>query len=423
MKIYFINRFFYPDLSATSQMLSDLAFALAARGYKITVITSSLSYDGSRRFKRREIVQDVEVIRLFTTGFGRDRLSGRFLDYFTFYLSAATVLLRRLRRGDLVVAKTDPPALSILAAPICALKGALSINWLQDIFPETAQVLGMGRGRLASVALSLLRGLRNASLRNAAFNVVIGGRMAEKVRSLGVGKNRYAIIQNWADGRFVKPIPREHNRLRRLWGLEDAFVVGYSGNLGRAHEIQTFLSAIESLESGSIAPGSAAPSAPNILWLFTGGGALMNQLKQEVRRRQLLSVIFRPYQPQETLCESLSLPDVHLVSLRPELEGLIVPSKFYGIAAAGRPVIFVGDPDGEVARLIRTYRSGFSVREEDGAGLADAVMTLIENPELAAELGCRARESFQAELDFRYALKRWEDLIARSHATVGGAGL
>jgi glycosyltransferase involved in cell wall biosynthesis len=247
--------------------------------------------------------------------------------------------------------------------------------------------------------------------------------MAEKVRSLGVGKNRYAIIQNWADGRFVKPIPREHNRLRRLWGLEDAFVVGYSGNLGRAHEIQTFLSAIESLESGSIAPGSAAPSAPNILWLFTGGGALMNQLKQEVRRRQLLSVIFRPYQPQETLCESLSLPDVHLVSLRPELEGLIVPSKFYGIAAAGRPVIFVGDPDGEVARLIRTYRSGFSVREEDGAGLADAVMTLIENPELAAELGCRARESFQAELDFRYALKRWEDLILKSHATVGGAGL
>ncbi len=168
MKLLFVNRFFFPDHSATSQILSDLAFELAGRGYQIEVITSFLSYDGSRKLKRRETVRGVTVIRLPTSAFGRGKLLGRAIDYLTFYLAAFFCLMRRVQRGDIVVAKTDPPLLSLLTAPVCRLKGAWAVNWLQDLFPEVAEALDLGKGVVEHTPFSLLRHLRNATLRGRA---------------------------------------------------------------------------------------------------------------------------------------------------------------------------------------------------------------------------------------------------------------
>src|SRR5574342_267951 len=110
-------------------------------------------------------------------------------------------------------------------------------------------------------------------------------------------------------------------------------------------------------------------AARPVVWLFIGSGALLGTLQAEVERRRLTSVRFKPYQPKQRLAESLSAADVHLVSLRPTLEGLIVPSKFYGIAAAGRPTIFVGDEDGEIAQLIARHECGRTVATGDGKAL------------------------------------------------------
>ena len=156
MRLYFLNRYFHPDHSATSQMLSDLVFALAERGHRITVITSRLSYDDpTMRLPRRETLHGVEIVRLATTGFGRGGLVGRAADYATFGLAAAWLLLWRLRRGDMVVTKTDPPLLSLITTPIARLRRARAVNWLQDIFPEVATGLGMARGRLSGAAVGL----------------------------------------------------------------------------------------------------------------------------------------------------------------------------------------------------------------------------------------------------------------------------
>ena len=151
VRIFFVNRFFYPDHSATSQMLTDLAFALADRGHRITVVTSRLRYDDPvARLPGRETVRGVEIIRLATTGFGRAGLAWRAVDYVTFYLAAAWLLLRQVRRGDLVVAKTDPPLLSIVTTPVVRLRGAHPVNWFQDIYPEVVTALGMARGGFSS---------------------------------------------------------------------------------------------------------------------------------------------------------------------------------------------------------------------------------------------------------------------------------
>jgi glycosyltransferase involved in cell wall biosynthesis len=122
--------------------------------------------------------------------------------------------------------------------------------------------------------------------------------------------------------------------------------------------------------------------------------------------------MFQSYQPREALSESLSVPDVHLISLRPALEGLIVPSKYYGIAAAGRPAIFIGDPDGEIARILKESDTGIVVAEGDGPALMRAVRDLASNPERCEAMGRRARGLFEAKYDIAFAVEAWEEAIS-----------
>lgn len=413
-------------------MLSDLAFELAKTGRRVAVITSRQRYDAPQvRLASRESVGGVEIYRVWTSRFGRFNLVGRAIDYLTFYLSAAWRLWRLAQRGDVVVAKTDPPMLSVVAAPICRWRGAKLVNWLQDIFPEVAEALGVGTGPISRRGYGALRALRNRSLKAAAHTVAIGDRMASRLEEIGLERERIAIIHNWADGGRVRPIAVSDNALRREWGLSDSFVVGYSGNLGRAHEVGTLLQAISVLEatrsmpaaSGEARRAEKASGGPEtstrIVWLFIGGGAQYEPFKREVQARGLTSVLFQPYQPREKLSESLSAADVHLVSLRPELEGLIVPSKFYGIAAAGRPTIFIGDEAGEIADLLSRHRCGVSVPQGSGAALAQAVRELASNPDLCAEMGSQARALLETDFDKAVAVGHWRALLS----TVDGSAV
>lgn len=412
MPVIFINRYFHPDLSATSQMLSDLAFELARRGERISVITSRLSYQGEAAdWPSRETVGNVDIHRVWTTRFGRGHLAGRAIDYATFYLSAMAAIWRLARAGDIVVLKTDPPMLGSLGGPVARWRKAHVVNWLQDLFPEVAEEL-MGRSKQVRPLFAVLRRLRDRSLRKADSNIVLGERMHARVRAVGVDGTRLAIIPNWADGARVRPVGRDVNALRAEWGLTGAFVVGYSGNLGRAHDGETMLDAMAVIERE--APRSAA--AASVRWLFIGGGYEMQQLREAAAKRGLTSLQFRPYQPRERLAESLSAADVHLVTLRPELEGLIVPSKYYGVAAAARPVIFIGDANGEIAGIVQRHGAGTTVPEGDGDALAAAIRDLAADSNAAAKAGERARAGFEREFDFPLAVAAWQDLLANLRA-------
>lgn len=416
--VIFLNRFFHPDHSATSQMLSDLAFALAAEGRSVVVITSRQRYDDpAARLPARETVGGVEIHRVWTSRFGRADLVGRAIDYLSFYLSAAWALWRLARPGAVVVAKTDPPMLSIVAGPVARWRGAAFVNWLQDIFPEVAVELGVGESPTARVLFRILGRLRDASLRRATVTIAIGDRMAQRVVGFGVPAARVRVIANWADGTLVRPIAPQDNPLRAEWGVQDAVVVGYSGNLGRAHDYRTILDAIARLErDAEIGPGGA-----RVVWLFIGGGAQHEAFRREVSEMRLSSVRFAPYQPREQLAQSLSVPDVHLVTLRPELEGLIVPSKFYGVAAAGRPAVFVGDADGEIARLLQRHDCGTTVAEGDAAGLARIVVELASRPADRMRMGDNARTAFMRHHDKPVAVAQWRRLLDEL-ASKRGAG-
>ncbi|MEE4378670.1 MAG: glycosyltransferase family 4 protein [Candidatus Competibacteraceae bacterium] len=414
MKIIFINRYFYPDHSATSQILTDLAFFLADQGLDVHVITSRQCYDDpNARLDSIETINRVRIHRVWTSRFGRSRLAGRALDYLSFYLSTGWCLLRLLRRGDVIVAKTDPPLLSVVASWAARLRGAQLLNWLQDLFPEVATGLKV-RGMTGTLS-RLLCALRNASLQRATKNVVIGERMAQRLKAEGIPDDKISVIQNWADGTAIRPIEVSDNALRREWGLEDQFVIGYSGNMGRAHEFETLLNAMEQLcgSHPSPLPSHISPPLPSPTFLFIGGGHHRQALQTETQHRHLNNIQFQPYQPRERLQESLGVADVHLISLRPELEGLIVPSKFYGIAAAGRPAIYIGDPDGEIARIIKQADCGVVIEPGDDAGLIQTILRYRDDPALVMQHGANARTVFDQNFDKSIALHAWYELLKR----------
>jgi colanic acid biosynthesis glycosyl transferase WcaI len=396
-KIVFVNRFFWPDHSATSQLLTDLVFTLAYHGRRISVITSRQGYDDPRaRLPGAAMVEGVTIHRVWSSQFGRHILSGRALDYLTFYLSAMWRLWRTLRRGDVVVAMTDPPLISIPALVVASSRGARLVIWHQDLFPEIASALGVRglRGRLAG----LLRKLRNNTVRRAAENVVLSRNMAQRLVDQGTGDpvKNLRIIPNWCDGTAVCPTAPEKNPLRSAWGLSGRFVVGYSGNMGRVHEFATLLEAAERLREES-----------QIIFLFIGDGYHRNWIEREAKRRGLGNILFQSYQPRERLIDSLGVPDVHIISLRPEMEGLVFPSKLYGILAAGRPPLFIGAELGDVAQIVRIACCGLVFGEGDAQGVAEGLRQLQSDPQLRFRMGNSARALFERDYDIEIALSSW----------------
>lgn len=401
-RVIFVNRFYYPDHSATAQMLTDIAEGLALAGQEVAVLTSRMGYeDPAARFLPRERVNGVEIHRVATTRFGRSFLPGRLVDYLSFYVTSLGALAGLARRGDIVVIKTDPPLLSALLGPAARLKGAKVVNWLQDIFPETAAELGV---RVARSPLgTLLRTLRNRSVRAADMNVAIGPAMARRLKLMGARDTRLTILENFCDDAAIRPVGRKDNLLRAEWGFTaDDFIVGYSGNLGRAHDVETFLGAAEQLRD-----------RPDIHFLFIGGGHLRAQLETEAQRRGLSSIRTRPYQAREALAQSLSVADVHWASLQPSLEGLILPSKLYGIAAAGRPLIMVGDPEGDIGRWVRQHKFGYAVPPGAPEAFAAAVLALKSDTRRLQTMGDNARAFLEDGRQRDQILTGWVRLVDR----------
>ena len=401
-RLFFINRYFHPDHSATSQILSDLAFHLAGLGREVHIVTSQQRYeDPKSRLPPREIVQGVHVHRVATTHFGRSALIGRAIDYFSFYMSAWRELNRLLAVDDIVVAKTDPPLVSIVAMLAAQRRGAHLVNWLQDIYPEVAANLGLSvfHGPLGG-ALSYVR---DKTLKMAVANVVVGERMREQLVSRGIPANNTDVIHNWSDDEQISAIEPDNNPLRRQWQLDGKFVVGYSGNLGRAHEFDTVLEASELLRHD-----------PRIVFAFIGGGQRVDELTRIVHARGLDHMFrFIPYQDRELLKYSLAVPNVHWISLKPAVEGMIVPSKFYGIAAAGRPIIAITSADGEIARLVREYECGLIVEPGQAKALAQAILTLSADPSSVTCMGARARAMLDERFTRRHAYQQWRDVLDR----------
>lgn len=387
-RLILVNRYFHPDESATSQMLTDLARHLAARHEVVVLASRQLLEDPRARLPAQGTLDGVTVRRLWSTRLGRNWLPGRLLDYLSFLGAVALWLVLHLRRGDRVLAKTDPPLLGVVTTLATLGRGVRRIQWLQDLYPETAA--GLGFVAAAGPITRLVRALRDWSLRRSDLVVAISTGMQEYLRGR-TGGAALEHIPNWAEDFGLEPEARP----------ERPFTVGYCGNLGRAHPIDGLL---------QLAQG--APD-PRIRFIFSGGGVHHERLRVRVEILGRENWAFLPYQPRAELARLLRRADLHLVILDPRAERFIFPSKVYGILSAGRPILHLGDPAGEVGRLLAEHGCGWSVPAHDGNAILNLLHTLRTAPEQLAGAGRAARRAYERSYSRDGALQDWDEALGR----------
>lgn len=384
MKLLFVNRFYWPETPATGQLLTDLAEGLAALGHEVTVVTARHRADAPTRETRAGV-----VIRRVC---GTPRMKP--LAFARFHLAAFFAVRRWADRETAVVVMTDPPLIGISTGWAASSRKALCIQWIQDIYPEIAVRLTRHRW------LSILTGPRNASWRRAERCVTLGEDMSAVVRGSGVDSGKIVVQHNWGPA-GVSSRPREiDSPLRRAWGLSGKFVVAYSGNLGRVHDLGPLLRLADLLRDD-----------PEFAFVFIGSGAGEADIRRGVESRGLQNVLTLPPQPREELSSSLAVADVHAVTLLPGCEGLVFPSKLHGVAAAGRPVLFIGPEGCDVARAVRGNGLGICVTRDNLPLAVRELQRLAADP-VRWENHASASRGFGEIHSATAAIESWQRLLA-----------
>ena len=409
-RVVFVNRFYWPDEQATAQLLVDLAEGLAARGWPVTVVTSRnarATPDSSANERRH----GVTIIRVGSPQRRSRSLAGKAFDYAAFTLALRHRLKRELAPGDWLVALTDPPSLAPLAAAIARRRNARLIHLIKDIHPEVA--FAVARSRWLPFLSALWIRWRDRAWRQAEFCVTIGQDMASLVAEHGVAATRLCVIPDWAPGgETLAPVSPAQNKLRHAWGVADKFVVAYSGNLGRVHILERVLAAATLLRDER-----------DLVFLFIGDGPRRSALEATARTQGLSNVRFLPPQPRSRLSESLSVGDVHLVTLRAGCERCVFPSKLYGILAVARPVVFVGSPQCELAQSVRQRGAGLVISPDDPAALAAALRELRADADRRMAMAQAAARWSRETGGLSAALHAWAKLLGTSQAPPNLSGL
>jgi len=425
-KILVIQQHFYPEVAATGQLLLDLCEDLVKAGYKVKVITGNpteIPQEIQRRnILRKENYKGIEIFRLKNTTFNKYRMAGRVFNYLSFHFLIFFHMLF-YERPDLVFVLSTPPFISFSGLMLKIFKRSKVIYNVQDLFPDLAVELGKLKNKQF---IGFLKKLSELIVRKVDKVVVVGEYMEMKIRgellrgtrvSVGASasgsanagaKNDHIItIHNWANGDRIKVLKNEdacaeNNYLKKKWGLEGKFVVLYSGNIGYLHEFDTIIAAAEYL---------AKEGMEEIVFVFIGEGIKKSYIEEKIKEKRLYNILFFPYQSREMLTYSLGLADVSLVTLEKGFEGMVVPSKIYGILASGKPVIAIIGEESEITEIIRRGKCGEIIKIGDFKALSNAIINYYKNPQKCNEEGMNGRKYFEKNFERKIAIKKYIKVI------------
>ncbi len=402
MKILFLSQYFMPEPGATSELLSGIALGLAKDAtFEVKALAGQPSYFGAARVASVINVECVEVRRIASTQLNKNAAMGRVLNSATFALSALWTLVT-LYRKFVVIAVTNPPLLMWVCYAANRMFGIKYVVLIHDVYPDIAVELGVlpRNGPITN----LWRWLNRRAYRCSERVIVLGRDMRTVVQQeIPEYHAKISIIANWADKDSIRPRSRdEHPKLDDL-GIRDRFIVLYSGNIGRFHEIETILDAAHRLDDG------------RFVFVFYGEGKQAGLVRQAQETSLHHTVRLLPFQPRERLGLTLTGCDASLVTLRAGLTGLAVPSKLYGALASGKPVVAVAPEDCEAALLIRDYDCGVVSPPGDGEALANELLRLRGDRTRCAYYGQRARAVFEQRFDVQTITDEWRTLMLGLH--------
>ncbi len=392
MHVALVNQYFWPDRAATAQLLADLAEDLAAAGHRVTAIAGQGSYVSGRegRLCARESWRGVDVRRVPCSDLGRGSTLARLADYGSF-LAGAGARLAWGERPDVAVLLSTPPLVATLGL-LARWRGARFVYKVEDLYPDVAVALGaLAPGGAATRALQRLAA---AVLRRSDLAVALDESMADRLREKGA--SRVEVVPNWADGDELQPRPGAAEAFRAAHGLDGRLVVLYSGNLGLAHRFDALLDALRGLQ------------ADPVTFLVVGHGPRLAEVEAAGRTLSGLAVL--PPVAREDLPALYAAADLHVVSLRDEVAGLLVPSKYAAALAAARPVLLLGGERTALFREVGSEGLGWAV-PHDPTAIEAAIREALADPAGRRARGDRGRILFESRYDRRPATRRWRELL------------
>ncbi len=357
MRFLLLNQFYPPDVAPTGQYLHDLARSLARRGHHVKVICSQRSYNGAKTFPGYETMEQVEVVRLAATGFGRRGFLGKIADYTSFYGLLFRTLMFEREKPDVILSLTTPPYIGLLAKIAARRHGCRHAHWIMDLYPDV--MLAHGMAKKGGIIARFLRQLSRWQLKGADRIFTLGPKMADRILDYCAGQNSSVCwIPLWSNEDPSGWPEAEPNPLRtaRGWTADDVVFL-YSGNMGLGHRFNEFLEA------------ARRPANVRARWAFAGDGKRRMEIEAFARSNPNARIQFLDSVPYSQLRAHLCAADVHLASMDSAWQGTMVPSKLQGSFAVGRPVLYVGGRDCETALWIQESGGGWVVDENDLSGL------------------------------------------------------
>lgn len=402
-EVLFLCQLFYPELISTGQSSTELCELLTKLGIKVKVICGPPTIvDRKTRIPKRMNYKGIDIFRVSATRFSKLSFLGKFINQLSYALSVFFHLLLDFSKKPILVV-TNPPFLGAICALLNKIGGKPYIYVIYDVYPDTAINLGV---LSKNSIISLVWEWWNRFIIKHADSIIVLGRCTKKVilnKGNGINglSNKIHIAPVWSDDRIIKPLEKNKNPFIEKWSLTNKFVLSYSGNMGRFHDMRTIMEAAKELNK----------KYKDILFLFVGEGYKKNWIIEYANKFKLTNCQFHSYVDRKDLGKSLACADVGLVSLSPGQEGLSVPSKAIGIMAAGVPVIGIMSKKSEMALILKENNCGFVVEPGESDDLIDSILKLYHHEALRKELGRNALEAVKNKYNLRNAALKYGSII------------
>ena len=396
--VLFLNRSYWPDVEATGQLLTQLCegltqdFEVGVLAGRPNAIVNKLDVQDWRTADERH---GVHIQRVAHANFPKRNLAGKALNFVSF-AHATHSALRTIAAPNVVVFETDPFLLAFAASRLQKRTHCKMIGYLQDIYPDVAVALGKVGNNWA------VRKLRAALFniyRRCDRMVVLSQDMSDLLTDGGVAADRISIVPNWADTHRIAPV-RGSSRFREEHQLGQKFIAMYSGNLGLTQRLEEFVQAAVMLKD-----------RPDILLCFVGRGSQESSLRELVKAHGLTNVQFFDYQPQDELTHSLTAANLHLVPLTKELSRCLMPSKLYGILAAGRPYLTNAPMGSELHMISTTQQVGLTVEPGSVQAIATQILWAADHPAELETMGCKARQLAESAYTQQHSLTKFRTVL------------
>lgn len=395
---------FYPELVSTGQTLTELCEELVRLGVDVEVVCGPPTILGrGKRVANYIEHKGIHIRRVGGTGFPKLNLIGRVINQITFAASVFFyLLLHRPQKPILVL--TNPPFLALACGVWRLLKITGPYIYLVfDVYPDTAVKLGVLKenGLLSRIWEQL-----NAFVFKHASAIVVIGRCMEevitkKMENCNLNTNgKLHHISVWSDDKLISSASSTENPLKKKWNLEGKFVVGYFGNMGRFHDMETIIRTAELLKDKE-----------DICFLFVGEGHKKQAIMEYATKHNLQNCQFYTYVDRQDLGYLMHLADIGVVSLLEGQEGLSVPSKTLGLMAAGTPIIAVMAASSEIARIVEEENCGIVVKPGEEKKLADTILQFYNGNAQLKCMGANALKAISEKYNLNKISRKYYDLI------------